>query len=210
MAKPAKKASDEISLAEEKIQPKTARGEATRKAILTAAERVIGTRGFNDASIGHITSEAGVAQGTFYIYFKSKDEVFHELVLEMGRLVRRELSEATRDIENRLDAEKAGLKAFLEFVRAHPDLYRIVQEALFVDQDAYNAYYKAFSEGYRMGLQAAADAGQIKPGDADTRAWALMGISRSLGERLVIWGDQTPIDEIVETTHDLIVNGLKP
>lgn len=32
-------------------------------------------------------SEAGVAQGTFYIYFKSRDEVFFELVLEMGRML---------------------------------------------------------------------------------------------------------------------------
>ncbi|MFD1696274.1 TetR/AcrR family transcriptional regulator [Roseibium aestuarii] len=210
MAKPARKTGGTANASEDTSQPKTARGEATRKAILTAAERVIGARGFNDASIGHITSEAGVAQGTFYIYFKSKDEVFHELVLEMGRLVRRELSQATRDIPNRLDAEKAGLTAFLEFVRAHPDLYRIVQEALFVDQDAYNAYYQAFSEGYRKGLEAAVEAGHIRPGDADTRAWALMGISRSLGERLVIWGDTTPIDEIVATVHDMIANGLKP
>ena len=185
-------------------------GRSDRKAILSAAERVIGERGFNEASIGHITSEAGVAQGTFYIYFKSKDEVFSELVLEMGRLVRRALSEATQDIENRLDAEKAGLTAFLEFIRAHPDLYRIIQEALFVDPEAYHAYYHTFAEGYRSGLEAAVKAGQIKPGDADTRAWALMGISRSLGERAVIWGDKTPVEEVVETTHDLIVNGLKP
>jgi len=52
-------------------QPKTARGEATRRAILAAAEKVIGEKGYNDASIGQITSEAGVAQGTFYIYFNT-------------------------------------------------------------------------------------------------------------------------------------------
>ncbi len=210
MAKTARKTSTGTDQSNGQIQPKTARGEATRKAILSAAERVIGERGFNEASIGLITREAGVAQGTFYIYFKSKDEVFSELVLEMGRLVRRALSEATQNIENRLDAEKAGLTAFLEFIRAHPDLYRIIQEALFVDPEAYHAYYHTFAEGYRNGLEAAVKAGQIKPGDADTRAWALMGISRSLGERAVIWGDKTPVEDVVETAHDLIVNGLKP
>jgi len=190
--------------------PKTARGEATRKAILSAAERVIGERGFNEASIGHITREAGVAQGTFYIYFKSKDEVFSELVLEMGRLVRRELSEATANITDRLEAERAGLRAFLIFVGNHPDLYRIIQEALFVDPGAYHEYYRSFAEGYRAGLVAAEKAGQISPGDADIRAWALMGISRSLGERAVIWGDKTPVDDVVAVAHDFIVNGLSP
>jgi len=45
----------------------TPRGEATRIAILEAAEKVIGKKGFSAASIGGITRAAGVAQGTFYI-----------------------------------------------------------------------------------------------------------------------------------------------
>ncbi len=190
-------------------QPKTARGEATRKAILAAAERVIGAKGYNDASIGHITSEAGVAQGTFYIYFNTKEQIFSELVLEMGRLVRHTIAEATQGIDNRLDAEKAGLKAFLEFVCAHPDLYRIVQEALFVDPAAYHAYYEAFADGYRTGLEAAEAAGQISSGDAETRAWALMGIARALGEQLVVFKTGKPIADIVASASDLIENGLR-
>lgn len=191
-------------------QPKTARGEATRKAIIDAAERVIGSKGYYDASIGHITSEAGVAQGTFYIYFKTKEEVFSELVLEMGRMLRFTLSEATQGIEDRLEAEKAGLRAFLKFVKDHPDLYRIVQEALFVDPEAYRAYYRSFVDGYRVGLVAAQEAGQVVEEDAEILAWALMGISRSLGERLVIFGTETPIEELVTTAYNLIANGIKP
>ncbi|WP_428574583.1 TetR/AcrR family transcriptional regulator [Roseibium sp.] len=191
-------------------QPKTARGEATRRAILAAAEKVIGAKGYNDASIGHITSEAGVAQGTFYIYFTTKEQVFSELVLEMGRLVRHTIAEATQGIDNRLEAEKAGLYAFLDFVQAHPDLYRIVQEALFVDPDAYEEYYKAFASGYRTGLEAAEAAGQISSGDSETRAWALMGIARSLGEQLVVFKSDKPIPDLVASAYDLIENGIKP
>ena len=55
--------------------PKTQRGERTRQKILDAAEREIGARGFSDASIATITAEAAVAQGTFYLYFRSKEEV---------------------------------------------------------------------------------------------------------------------------------------
>jgi len=190
--------------------PKTARGEATRRAILAAAEKVIGAKGYNDASIGHITSEAGVAQGTFYIYFTTKEQVFSELVLEMGRLVRHTIAEATYHIDNRLEAEKAGLYAFLEFVQAHPDLYRIVQEALFVDPAAYEEYYATFAAGYRTGLETAEAAGQISKGDCETRAWALMGIARSLGEQLVVFKSDKPISDIVASASDLIENGIKP
>ncbi len=190
-------------------EPKTARGEATRQSILQAAEKVMGRVGFNEASIGSITREANVAQGTFYIYFKGKDEVFSELVTEMGRMLRHEINEATKGISDRLAAERAGLRAFLSFVAAHPELYRIVQEAQFVDPDTYRAYFSTFADGYRQGLAAAVQSGEIRPGDADIRAWALMGIARSLGERAVVFGHMTPIDELVDTAHDLIVNGLK-
>ncbi|QDG75884.1 TetR/AcrR family transcriptional regulator [Labrenzia sp. PHM005] len=191
-------------------QPKTARGEATRRAILSAAERVIGEKGYNDASIGHITSEAGVAQGTFYIYFKTKEQVFSELVLEMGRLVRHTISESSVSLTDRLDVEKAGLTAFLRFVRAHPNLYKIVQEALFVDPAAYQEYYSKFVTGYRVGLLAAVKKGQISEGDAEIRAWALMGIGRALGEQLVVFHTKKTIPELVDSAHHLIVNGLKP
>jgi AcrR family transcriptional regulator len=189
--------------------PKTARGEATRRAILTAAEEVIGARGYNDASITDITREAGVAQGTFYIYFKSKDEVFAELVVEMGRLLRHALNEATEKASDRLSAEKEGLRGFLTFVTAHPNLYRVIQEALFVNPDAYRAYFQTFADGYREALAQADAAGEIRPGDPDVRAWALMGIAKTLGERAVVWGDKTPIDDVVQAAYDMIVNGLK-
>ena len=191
-----------------KPKPKTARGEATRRAILAAAEQVIGTVGYNDASIAEITRFAGVAQGTFYIYFKGKEEVFRALVLEMGRRLRGVLSEAIEASADRLAAEREGLRAFLTFVSAHPELYRIVQEALFVDPDAYRTYFQTFADAYREGLQAAETAGEIRPGDTDVRAWALMGMAKTLGERAVIWGNDQPIDEVVAAAHDLIVNGL--
>ncbi|MFB9950649.1 TetR/AcrR family transcriptional regulator [Rhizobium puerariae] len=190
-------------------EPKTAKGEATRRAILAAAEMVIGRLGFNEASIGEITRVARVAQGTFYIYFKSKDEIFSELVAEMGRSLRHEISMATHGIADRLTAEREGLRAFLTFVAAHPELYRIVQEAQFVDPEAYRAYFRTFANGYRHGLAEAVKVGEIRPGDAEIRAWALMGIARSLGERAVIFGENTTIDDVVQSAHDLIVHGLK-
>ena len=137
------------------LRPKTARGEATRRAILAAAEIVIGRQGYSEASIGSITRQAGVAQGTFYIYFAGKDEVFSELVAEMGRMLRHVISEATSGFEDRLEAEREGLRAFLTFVSAHPELYRIVQEAQFVDPEAYRDYFGTFAQGYREGLEKA-------------------------------------------------------
>jgi AcrR family transcriptional regulator len=58
----------------------SARGLETRNKLLEAAEQVFGDLGFHDASIVKITEAAGVGQGTFYLYFGSKQEIFDELV----------------------------------------------------------------------------------------------------------------------------------
>ena len=59
--------------------PKTKRGERTRQKILDAAEREIGRKGFSEASISTITAEAAVGQGTFYLYFRTKEDVLANL-----------------------------------------------------------------------------------------------------------------------------------
>jgi hypothetical protein len=102
------------------------------------------------------------------------------------------------------------LRAFLTFVARHPGFYRIVQEALFIDPKAYRDYFEAFAGSYREGLEKAEAAGEIRQGDVDVRAWALMGMAKALGERYAIWRDTRPIDEVVDAAHDMIVRGLAP
>ena len=62
----------------------TPRGARTRQELLDAAEQVFGKRGFEKASIQEITRQAGVALGTFYVYFPHKEAIFIELVDELG------------------------------------------------------------------------------------------------------------------------------
>ena len=190
--------------------PKTRRGERTRQKILDAAEREIGRKGFAEASISTITAEAAVGQGTFYLYFRSKEDVLRELVLRMGRRLRRHLTLAIADAPSRLEAERRGLRAFLEFVRANPDLYRVVAESQFVDPAIFRRYYEEFAAGYRAGLLAAEARGEIRQGDAEVRAWALMGVSDMVGRRFALWDSQVSLRRIAEAAHALILEGLAP
>lgn len=194
--------------------PKTGRGEITRRKILDAAQREIGRRGFAEASVATITAEAGVAQGTFYIYFRSKEEVMRELVLHMGRMLRHHLTEATEQARGRLDAERLGLRAFLGFVRKNPDLYKVVEESQFVDEKVYRQYYTEFAKSYRIALAAAEKRGEIAAGrngsTTEVRTWMLMGISVFLGQRYGLWDPKTPLDPIVEAATAMISHGLAP
>ena len=190
--------------------PKTARGERTRRKLLDAAEREFGENGFHATSIGEITRRAKVALGTFYVYFDSKDEVFRALVEHMGRTTRSWLAEHVANAKDRLEAERMGIKAYVDLVRAHRDLHIIVMESQFVAPDAYRAYYETFVEGYRRNLDDAVKRGEISAGDADIRAWALMGMNTYLGLKYGIWDESRSSREIANEAAAMIVEGLRP
>ncbi|WP_417255127.1 TetR/AcrR family transcriptional regulator [Celeribacter sp.] len=192
-------------------KPKTQRGMERRAQILAAAEKVIGEKGFSDASIVDITRAAQTALGTFYIYFSSKDEIFRELVHDMGHATRAQAKARIADAPDRLEAERAGLEAYLCVVRDRPMQYRIVEEARFVAPEAYREYYTEFGKAYAEQLQQAAQKGEISPGDAEVRAWALMGIAKTLGERFVLWEEEeADIERVVTEAHKFICEGLAP
>lgn len=196
--------------AEKRAGPKTERGRRTLRKLLDAAGEEFGARGFHETAISNITQRAGVGLGTFYVYFKSKEEVFRALVADMGARTRHVLSESVKDAPNRLEAERLGIRAYLEFVRTHKSLYRVVMEAQFVAPEAYRAYYRVFSEAYRQQLSQAAARGEISKGDDDVRVWALMGASTFLGLKYGVWEDGADVGAISEAAADLMINGLAP
>ncbi len=189
--------------------PKTARGRKTLRKLLDAAAQEFGGRGFHDASVAGITARAGIAQGTFYIYFESKEHIFRELVLDLGHQLRQHLTTRTFGAANRLELERMGLAAFIDFVRSDRNLYRIVTESQFVDEAVCRQYFTGFASAYAANLQKAADQGDIRPGVYVERAWALMGISMLLGLQYGIWDTATPTAQIVDRVMDMLESGIK-
>jgi len=191
-------------------RPSTARGEATRRKLLDAAEIEFGENGFARASISAITRRAGVAQGTFYLYFPSKGDALRELVRHMGRQLRQALSEATSGVASRLDVERQGLEAFIHFALAHQNLYKVVMESQFVDESIYREYYQTLADAYAANLARAQEDNEVRKGDPSALAWSLMGIAHFLGLRYAIWRHEAPPAEVMATTFDLIAHGIGP
>src|SRR3982750_2986373 len=88
--------------------PRTPRGERTLRKILDAARDEFGERGFSDSSIVGITQRAGVALGTFYTYFESKEALFQALGRDMSDQVRDTAAPAFRDASSALDAARVN------------------------------------------------------------------------------------------------------
>jgi AcrR family transcriptional regulator len=171
-------------------RPLSERGARTRRRLLEAAEQVFAELGYHDASIVKITETAGVGQGTFYLYFTGKKEIFDELVLDLNHRVRHAMTEAATEGTTRAEKERLGFAAFFRFTAEHPALYRIIRQAEFVSPESLQRHYERLTSGYVSGLRQAMEAGEIEDGDPELLAWALMGIGELVGMRWVLWAGQ--------------------
>lgn len=188
--------------------PRTARGRATLRRLLDAAAAEFGERGFHEASVSGITRRAGTALGSFYTYFDSKDDIFRALVNDMSGQVRDYVSPRIADARDGIEAERIGLLSFLEFARAHKEIYRIIDEAEFVDQAAYRAHYENTATRMAARLKKAAQQGDVRADVEEVHAWAIMGMNVFLGLRYGVWDDSRPAQEIADIANALIEKGI--
>ncbi|WP_430384357.1 TetR/AcrR family transcriptional regulator [Archangium violaceum] len=188
--------------------PATPRGQRTRQKLLVAAQTVFGEKGYEHASIADITREAEVALGTFYVYFPDKQSIFVEVVDELGARLRRLIAESVAACEDRMQVEREGLRAFFQFVGSNRNLYRIVRQAEFVDEECYRRYYDRFAKGYVSGLVKGMEAGEVRRMDPEALAYCLMGLGDFLGMRWVLWEGEGGLEHVLDTAMDFIRHGM--
>jgi AcrR family transcriptional regulator len=189
--------------------PRTERGRRTLRLLLDAAAAEFGEKGFHESSVVSITQRAGVALGSFYTYFDSKDSLFRALVQDMSSQVRNTVGPVMAAETDRLEGERKGLAEFLSFVRQHKELYRIIDEAEFVDPPSYRAHYENTVAGYVVSLKDAAAKGQLRADVEEVHAWAIVGINVFLGLRYGVLGEDRDVIEVANIAVDLLTNGLK-
>src|SRR5271155_1332854 len=102
------------------------RREKTRADLLGAALRVISRKGFHATRIADIAAEADVGLGTFYLHFKTKNEIFIELIEQGAGELRKNLSEAKAGVHSPAEKLKITIDVILDAAAEAPELFRIV------------------------------------------------------------------------------------
>ena len=189
-------------------EPRTERGRRTQRAILDAAAAEFGEKGFHESSIVSITIRAGVALGSFYTYFESKEALFKALVADMSGRVRDHVAPALQGLHGALEAEGAALKAFLDFARNHKEIYRIIDEAEFVAPEDWRAHYLNTAARILDRLQAARAKGELAVEPCEVHAWAIMGMNVFLGLRFGVMDAEADLAEVAGKANGLLRDGL--
>jgi hypothetical protein len=129
----------------------------------------------------------------------------------MSAQVRDLVAPAFQEAADALDGERRALEAFLQFAKTHRYVYRIIDEAEFVDPAAYREHYETTAKRIAGRLTAARDKGEIAQDltdrDMEILTWAIMGANVFLGLRFVLWSDASP-KRVAEVMNRLLRKGL--
>ncbi len=190
--------------------PRTERGRRTLRKLLDAAAEEFGEKGFHEASVSSITRRAGMALGSFYTYFDSKDALFRALVADMSEKVRTSARSALSEGMGAIEIERAALAAFLRFAAEHKEIYRIIDEAEFVDPASYREHYETIAARIADRLRAGAGKGELRDGLGELEAWAVMGMNVFVGLRYVVWGEGRELgpEEVAAGVNRLLAEGV--
>ena len=155
------------------------RSQRIRQSLMDAAATVVGTHGYADAMISMITAHADVAQGTFYNYFGSRQDLFDELLPQIGQEMLGFIAEEISGSANDLEREERSFRAFFTFLRVRPEFYRILYEAELFAPAAFARHMETVAAGYVRMLKRAASNGALRvdePRELEGTAFMLMGI----------------------------------
>ncbi len=196
-------------MAEIKI-PRTRSGKHTFGLIKDTAEKLFYEKGYHGTTVGDITKAAGIAAGTFYLYFPNKLELYKYMLLGYHHEIRMTISKKVAKIEGRVEREKEGIKTFLKFSIENPHSFNIIWESLYIDKTLFYDYFDNFAKRYEVGLQQSIEDGEMYDVDTEIVSYILMGISNFFGLKVLLnmGHNNEDIDEMVDKIMDILMTGI--
>jgi len=181
-----------------------------RHQIMTAARSVFDEKGYDNATVSDIVTKAGVAQGTFYLYYDSKKGVVIELA-------RKPMADMTVRIQRVLSGDESFEEILRQFVRTgfevgyeNPDLCRLMHMGS--ERTEAQKELETESEVMQMArgmFQRAVDAGDMIPMDPAVAA-DMFRVIVSGAMQLAFATDPPPASrqEIGRTTEEIVVRAF--
>jgi AcrR family transcriptional regulator len=184
--------------------------------ILEAARRIFARLSYAATNVEEIAKEAGMAKGTVYLYFKSKEEIFAAVLAS--------------DLERLVDKTIEGMSTANTFAERLTVFFDLRLDYLQHNRDFLSIYFaefgsrgsrsklisevidKLFWRGYefmRQCLMQAIAEGELRAVPVEPAAFAIFDLARGFAERHLRGWAQLSLQEDVAFTHSLILNGLQ-
>ena len=189
--------------------------ERRRNSILTAARSVFSGQGYAAATVDDIANAAGIAKGTLYLYFRSKEEIYLAALTQdlvaMAQKARAEMEQAASLREQ----IRAFISVRLEYCQKHEEFLRIYLAeygSMFVKgRPLPREFHDLFRKNVRYLsklIETAIASGEIRPVPAGPAAAAIADLTRGMTEKRLLGWTELQTENEVEFMLDLLWSGI--
>jgi AcrR family transcriptional regulator len=188
-----------------------------RDEILAAAKAVFARKGFAAATIGDVAKEAGLAYGSVYWYFDSKEELFHSLMAAEELALRAHLDGVLAGLDPGTDGEalfRTAVRATFEFFEADRDAVKLLFRDAPALGDRFEKHLHGIYERFIGDIEAlvtvARERGEIIDAPPRMVAFSLAALVGQLAVRRLTTDDGVPAAVAADFVVDLVLDGLRP
>ncbi len=185
-----------------------------RDSLLNAARTVFSREGYAATSVEDVAGEAGIAKGTVYLYFKSKEELYAAALLRDIRALAGEARAQMESAPSLREKIEAFLRVRLEYCRTHEEFLKIYL-AEYGGMCATTSISKQMRRLQRDNLrhissliESAVRRREIRSVPAGPLAAKLFDIARGLVERQLLGWKEFQVRDEIEFAADLLWRGI--
>ncbi|MCM8803855.1 MAG: TetR/AcrR family transcriptional regulator [Candidatus Omnitrophica bacterium] len=185
-----------------------------KELILKVAEKIISEKGYTETTIDEITKKVGIGKGTFYLYFRDKEDLFFSIIKEGLEKLMEEIKKETEMIEDFFERLKKGIEIYLSYHEKNYSLFKILlQEKPFIKRKSFENFWKDFFKKWdnfmKDGFRKEIGKGKIKRINLDDIIYSLIGILHGNIHKWIIDGRRYHLVEKKDIIFEIFVNGIK-
>ena len=192
------------------VIPESEEGRRSFDKLVKAAEDCFSQQGYRNTTIKDIARSAGLSVGAFYIYFRSKYQLYVYIMQSFARRLQGYLdSRAGKITGDTVDVQVGYIMEFIRFAYENPACYNLIFESLYIDRDLFLQYYYLYAQRYVPALVK----NRSLPEGMDPMIWSFinMGIGNFIGLKVLAEDDAGPeqMEKIRQALYILLRSGLE-
>jgi AcrR family transcriptional regulator len=181
------------------------------QAIREAAMRVVTRKGYDHVTVQDIADEAGIAKGTVYLYFKSREDIFEKTMSFSFEELRQRIGEATECGGTFSECVERVVETQLDYFEQRQEFFRLylaMAEPLGARRLRKHACYRTYIAQIASMVEAATARGEVRAEPAERIAIALNSVIRDIGLQRMTEKTKRPLAEDVQFARDFICRGI--
>jgi len=183
----------------------------TKNLIFESAIKIFSKSGYRGSTMDDIAENAGLAKGTLYYHFASKEEIFNFIVEEGLKILQNQVIEVQSINITPIEKLIKICRIQLTFLYGYTDFFKIVMSQLWGNenrQDELRQKLRKYINEIETNIKSAMDNGQIKKGDTELMAFQFFGslCSSAIYESIHI--EKIDLEDIIDSTIKFTLKGL--